>query len=368
MKTILLQLSTLLISTCLFSQSVGINTDGSAPTAGYVLDVKGQTLIQNSLDVSGNISLSDNQLRLRGNSDGNHWLSYHGGGGFDGAKLYGLNTVALQTSNMEVVLKDSRVGINTASPSKGRLHVASSMNDYINGGTYFSAGFGGLSGFGTGNHEISIYGERHILAGWGLLTESDARIKNIIGISDGTLDLETLSKVEVTDYTMIDDKQSGSSSFKKVIAQQVESVYPMAVSNTVGFIPDVYRLLNMENGAIKVKSDLEVGDRVKIFTNENKEVVATVKSKTTNKLIFDFQYSGKAFIYGKEVKDFKVVDYEALAMLNVSATQELYRIIQAQKEQIEALQKENGSLKASVENNEQEIEKIKNILNLVGQK
>ena len=58
MKTILLQLSTLLISACLYSQSVGINTDGSAPTAGYVLDVKGQTLIQNSLDVSGNISLS----------------------------------------------------------------------------------------------------------------------------------------------------------------------------------------------------------------------------------------------------------------------------------------------------------------------
>ncbi|MGB2467355.1 MAG: tail fiber domain-containing protein, partial [Crocinitomicaceae bacterium] len=287
---------------------------------------------------------------------------------FDGAKLYGLNTIALQTSNMEVVLKDSRVGINTSSPSKGRLHVASSMNDYINEGTYFSAGFVGLSPFGTGNHEISIYGERHILAGWGLLTESDARIKNIIGISDGTLDLETLSKVEVTDYTMIDDRQSGSSSFKKVIAQQVESVYPMAVSNTVGFIPDVYQLLNMENGAIKVKSDLEVGNRVKIFTNENKEVVATVKSKTKNKLIFDFQYSGKAFIYGKEVKNFKVVDYEALAMLNVSATQELYKIIQGQKEEIEMLKKQNDSLKASVENNSAELELIKMTLNLADHK
>ena len=62
---------------------------------------------------------------------------------------------------------------------------------------------------------------------------------------------------------MIDDEQSGSKSFKKVIAQQVESVYPMAVSNTVGFIPDVYQLLNMENGAIKVKSDLEEGDQLK---------------------------------------------------------------------------------------------------------
>jgi hypothetical protein len=206
------------------------------------------------------------------------------------------------------------------------------------------------------------------MSGNGMLVESDARIKNIIGISDATSDLETLSKVEVTDYTMIDYKQSGSKSFKKVIAQQVESVYPMAVSNTVGFIPNVYQLLNMENGAIKVKSDLEVGDRVKIFTNENKEVVATVKSKTKNKLIFDFQYSGKAFIYGKEVKNFKVVDYEALAMLNVSATQELYKIIQGQKEEIEMLKKQNDSLKASVENNSAELELIKMTLNLADHK
>ena len=368
MKTILLQLSALLISTCLFSQSVGINTDGSAPTAGYVLDVKGQTLIQNSLDVSGNISLSDNQLRLRGNSDGNHWLSYHGGGGFDGAKLYGLSTIAFQTANLEVVMRDGRLGINTASPSKGMVHISGSQNDYCNGGTHFNSGWEHLSGWGASNQNISLYATNYIMSGNGILVESDARIKNIIGISDAALDLETLSKVEVTDYTMIDDKQFGSKCFKKVIAQQVESVYPMAVSNTVDFIPDVYQLLNMENGAIKVKSDLEVGDRVKIFTNENKEVVASVKSKIKNKLIFDFQYSGKAFIYGKEVKDFKVVDYEALAMLNVSATQELYKIIQGQKEEIEMLKKENDSLKASVENNEQEIEKIKNILNLVGQK
>ena len=173
MKTILLQLSTLLISTCLFSQSVGINTDGSAPTAGYVLDVKGQTLIQNSLDVSGNISLSDNQLRLRGNSDGNHWLSYHGGGGFDGAKLYGLNTVALQTSNMEVVLKDSRVGINTSSPSKGVLHVAGNRSDYSGGGNFSDGGHCNDCGpydYNGQNLNISIYAENDIVAGWKLCT------------------------------------------------------------------------------------------------------------------------------------------------------------------------------------------------------
>ena len=36
------------------------------------------------------------------------------------------------------------------------------------------------------------------------------------------------------------------------------------------------------------------------------------------------------FVYGREVKDFRNVDYEAIAMLNVSATQELNRRLEKQ--------------------------------------
>ena len=38
--------------------------------------------------------------------------------------------------------------------------------------------------------------------------------------------------------------------------------------------------------------------------------------------------NGKVLVYGKEVNDFHIVDYEAIAMLNVSATQELIKRIQ----------------------------------------
>ena len=78
--------------------------------------------------------------------------------------------------------------------------------------------------------------------------------------------------------------------------------------------------------------------------------------------------SGEVFVYGRRVNDFHTVDYEALNTLNISATQELYRIIQAQKEQIEMLKKENDSLKASVENNSAELELIKMTLNLADHK
>jgi hypothetical protein len=41
------------------------------------------------------------------------------------------------------------------------------------------------------------------------------------------------------------------------------------------------------------------------------------------------------FVYGREVNNFRTVDYEAIAMLNVSATQEQQRLIEAQQKMLE---------------------------------
>ncbi|MCB0315959.1 MAG: hypothetical protein KDH84_22350, partial [Calditrichaeota bacterium] len=54
------------------------------------------------------------------------------------------------------------------------------------------------------------------------------------------------------------------------------------------------------------------------------------------------------FVYGREVNDFHTVDYEAISMLNVSATQELYRLIQQQQREIDALKSQNNALKKEV--------------------
>jgi cell shape-determining protein MreC len=59
------------------------------------------------------------------------------------------------------------------------------------------------------------------------------------------------------------------------------------------------------------------------------------------------------FVYGKLVHDFKTVDYDALSMLNISATQELYRKIEAlekQNEQLQNIQKVVLELKAEINN------------------
>ena len=313
------------------------------------------------LDVNGITALNGNQLRLRDGGDGNHWLGYQSGGGFDGAKLYGFGTIALQTSAIEVVLRDGRVGINTPSPTRGVLHVAGSKVYNAAGGNYFSAGTGStINGYGSGNQNISIYGDDFIVSGAGFMAESDARIKDIQRISDASTDLETLAQIQITDYTMKDHLHFGKDAFKKVIAQQVESVYPLAVSNTSNFIPDVYDFAQMENGKLILKTNLEVDDKVKLFINDSEEIIAKVVSKTDNAVSFDLNHSGKVFVYGKEVADFKIVDYEAISMLNVSATQELFKLITE-------LQRSNSELKIELKNYvslQSDVEKIKGVLGL----
>ena len=44
----------------------------------------------------------------------------------------------------------------------------------------------------------------------------------------------------------------------------------------------------------------------------------------------------KAFVYGEEVADFRTVDYEGLTTLNISATQELSKLIKQQQVAIDA--------------------------------
>ncbi|MEN0050698.1 MAG: hypothetical protein AAF806_26770, partial [Bacteroidota bacterium] len=49
-------------------------------------------------------------------------------------------------------------------------------------------------------------------------------------------------------------------------------------------------------------------------------------------------HASKLFIYGRQVNDFHTVDYEAISMLNVSATQELAKENEELKKRIEILE------------------------------
>ena len=71
------------------------------------------------------------------------------------------------------------------------------------------------------------------------------------------------------------------------------------------------------------------------------------------------------FVYGREVDDFRTVDYEAVSMLNVSATQELYKKIQLLDKQLAGMSDIVSSLteqNEKLQSKTQDIEMLKNQL------
>jgi hypothetical protein len=366
------------------AQSVGINTDGSAPTAGYLLDVKGQTIIQNNLHISGNVGIGTSTpsvaLDVNGavvagntkmgsgrNGDGTFSLTNNGWGrleGTSGLAIWGDGNAYNNDSPQMLLNSSGLVGIGTTSPV-AKLHVEGSNWNSYGGFTYYANGTQGGPCCGGEALEVSIHASKRVLASE-FDAFSDARIKNIIGISDSKKDLQTIMALKITDYRM-KDAMKDDKPYKKVIAQEVKEVYPQAVSFTKEIIPDIYTMSTLKNGLVTIQNTLKKGDKVKLIM-EDKEGLYDVIEATENNFRINENLTGDVFVYGRRVDDFHTVDYEALNTLNISATQELYKIIQAQKEEIESLKKENGVLKASVESNKADLDLIKTTLNLVGQK
>ncbi len=119
-----------------------------------------------------------------------------------------------------------------------------------------------------------------------------------------------------------------------MIAQQVETVFPQAVSRITDVVPDIYKKASIRDGWVSLTTTLQKGERVRLIGNKS-DGIHEVLDVAEGRFRTDFATDGDAvFVFGREVKDFRLVDYEAIAMLNVSATQELHRLVQAQTARI----------------------------------
>ena len=205
---------------------------------------------------------------------------------------------------------------------------------------------GGQTTFpGASNFKIGIYSLYEMWTSASFIVSSDARTKTIAGVSDGVSDLRTLMKVEVTDYRYKDTVKKGAESQKKVIAQQVKKVFPQATSMHTDVVPDVYQTATIRDGWVTLATDLRKGERVKLLTDD-KDGIYEVLEVGAGQFRTDFKpKDGEIFVYGREVKDFLTVDYDAIAMLNVSATQQVKR---DQDAAVKTLTAENAELRAQV--------------------
>jgi hypothetical protein len=227
---------------------------------------------------------------------------------------------------------NGRVGIGIADPSQAKLVISGSA---VNTLTYGWLNSNGNTGSATATANYSIYATDRI-AGIEFNAFSDERIKNIGGKTNNAADLQTLMNIEITDYTLKDVIAKGNKLYKKVIAQQVERVYPQAVSKMTDVVPDIYKQTEIKDGVIHLATALKAGDKVKLIF-ESGEEMATVTAATATSFTVDKKQSGKVFVFGKEVNDFRTVDYEALSTLNISATQELLKRIELLEKEIKEL-------------------------------
>ncbi len=291
------------------------------------------------------------------------------GNGTNAMAIYQTDASTLIGSSTDIILKprnnnQGRVGINTTTP-RAPLDVAytASAPRVANLGYSYLNVDSDVFGIGHASDNpvplVSIMTDGRVLS-----TEfdaySDARIKQVIGKSNSIQDLQTINQLEITDYAMKDKVQSGNKIYKKVIAQQVEKFYPQVVSKHTDFIPNVYQITTsiskVKNGylltfeAAHTISDAAKKLRVLLNENEGMQEVEIVSIPSKNEVVIraDAIKTSKVFVYGEEVADFRTVDYEGLMTLNISATQELSKLIKLQQAQLDEQAKKIALLTEAV--------------------
>jgi hypothetical protein len=150
---------------------------------------------------------------------------------------------------------------------------------------------------------------------------------------------------------MRDKVMYGNKTFKKVIAQEVEKVFPQIVSQHTDFIPNVYQaagkieqtpdgLLLSFTGKHNINPTAK---KLRVMFGEGEgmqeTIIVSIPSATQVIINAPGIQPVKAFVFGEQVDDFRTVDYEGLTTLNISATQQLSKLVKKQQAIIEAQNK-----------------------------
>jgi hypothetical protein len=330
--------------------NVGIGK--SNPT--FPLDVAGSARVTGQIHVTSNFVMSHGAVLYGYNSAGADKPVFWPRAADNGTYL-NIGTGGFFIRDEDTVVKmrmyaaEGLVQIGS-NETRGRLNLGTRAATYTR--------LGGVSGDGGSasdavrtNFEISLWAEGAVVTNL-VDIHSDARIKNVLRPTDSVKDLQTLMAIQITDYQLKDTIANGNAPQKKVIAQQVEQIFPQAVSVRQGLVPDIYKNAQVKDHWVMLATDLKVGERVRLISasGESVEEVLEVRGDA-------FRSSLKStveeiFVYGREVPDFRSVDYDAIAMLNVSATQQLKHEKDAE---MQVLRDENAALRRELATKEREL-------------
>ncbi len=231
------------------SGEVGINLGAAVVTSGRPLTIQANT------------TTNGEWIGLKDSVGNTNWHVNHKNGGVNFAETG-------EADGRLFLAAGGNVGIGTDAPTRARLEVLGSNTTAL-GAAYRVNSTGGAP-LAASSYNLTVYASNAIAANE-FLAFSDQRMKRVLGRSNTARDLATLDAVEITDYTHIDTASRGDKSHKKVIAQQVEKVYPQAVNKITDVVPDIYQRAAVKDGWVALpehaKATLKKGERVRLIGN-----------------------------------------------------------------------------------------------------
>ncbi len=349
-------------------------------TTGAVIDFK-----KASVTATLGLSSADNILRL--NSGANNMVVQYNGSEKLQVNTSGINVTGTSTFSTGLSVPSGDVALSNFTIAGSVINNVNNTNFNFNGATKLTLTTEGLS---IPAH-LSVTGTKNYTGAYSYMASggnngcnsdvnsvnpyaincsnrvrasefnafSDKRIKTDLALSDGATDLEILKNLCVTDYRHIDTIEKGAAYKKGFIAQEAEAVFPEAVTKTSDFIPNIYENARenlLSEGKLTIvltkNHDVKEGDVVRLMLPKAPQEV-TVSSVPSANTFTVSDWTGEkpewVFVYGKQVSDFRQVDYDRIHTLNVSVTQELIRRKELLEKQKIQLRIENNELKASLE-------------------
>jgi hypothetical protein len=216
---------------------------------------------------------------------------------------------------------------------------------------YYLGGSANWAVAGTLSIAVGLYVQYAINADGGYIIASDERIKkNIKPAESGSL--AVIKTIPIKSYEHIDPFVHGCATAFNVTAQDLKNTYPEAVTNSSGYIPDMYvkcRWIHVDEKQIEINipkpHTVIVGDKVKLILEDSthrEAIVTAIKDDNTFAVEkweeFKLEVSDEMFVYGKHIDDFLRVDKIKLGVLALAGVKELNQIVETQQHQIQAQQ------------------------------
>ncbi|MEI6676395.1 MAG: tail fiber domain-containing protein, partial [Verrucomicrobiota bacterium] len=243
-------------------------------------------------------------------------------------------------------LVDNKIGYDTT--KVGSTYTLTNGQDGLGIDVMCTQGKGDWDGGINIVAKVGIRSQWAICSGAQFLAYSDRRIKRDFKPSLMANDLALIEKLKPTNYRMV-DPEAGNDWKKGFIAQEVEKVIPQAVSLSSEFVPEIMAMATASHFdaaektlALTLPKDhaLRVGDKVRLHL-DGRRLDLTVSTVPGAR---EFVVRGcdkeplKVLVYGKQVHDFRTVDYDRIFTTGIGAIQELDRQLKEKDARIAALE------------------------------